>query len=120
MIKYGLLLIVLSTSLLLQAQNERQNQQAEFNIKAMFTSEAVKVDGTLDDACWQHAQSVGDFWMSFPTDNAKVSQELQSEVMVSYDDNNLYVAARCYGGSPYIMTTLKRDNEDFWEGKYSE
>ncbi len=55
---------------------------------------SIKVDGILDEPVWQTAQITSDFWQRYPYDSSR--SELSTEVMVTYDDKFLYVAATCY------------------------
>ncbi|MCC7302895.1 MAG: carbohydrate binding family 9 domain-containing protein [Bacteroidia bacterium] len=70
----------------------------------------VRVDGVLDEQVWNsNIQKAGRFWQNYPSDTSLALSE--TEVMVSYDDNFLYVAAICYDSLPgsYISQSLKRD-----------
>lgn len=87
--------------------------QEEYQIHINRTNEKIVVDGLLNEATWQKSEIASDFWMSFPVDDKKA--ELKTEVQVTYDDNFLYVAAKCYDPNGYIIQTLKRD-ANFWSG----
>ena len=88
--------------------------QYQYHIKR--TTESIKVDGKLDEAVWQKAQRVSDFYYITPVDNKPVEDGDQTVVMMTYDDRNIYLAALCYGESPYLVTSLKRDGDTFWDG----
>ena len=90
----------------------RDNYQ--YNIKR--TSESIKVDGVLNEAVWQQAQTTTDFYYILPIDNKLVELADQTRVMMTYDDRNIYIAATCYGKPPYLVTSLKRDGDSFWDG----
>lgn len=69
----------------------------------------ITLDGKLDEADWKLADVARDFQQTFPFDSSLA--ETHTEVMLTYDDKNLYVAAVCYDqiqGS-YIIESLKRD-----------
>jgi hypothetical protein len=77
---------------------------------ARRTAEPVRVDGLLDERCWTVAQRAGNFVQNFPNDTLFASSP--TEVMVSYDDRFLYVAARVYhsdSGQRFVIPSLKRD-----------
>lgn len=78
--------------------------------------EAPKVDGVLDEDVWQQAEKAAPFRYSFPVDDKVVEEEYQTEVMMAYDDKNIYIAAICHGSGPYVIPSLKRDNNRFWRG----
>nr|MCU0341223.1 hypothetical protein [Spirosomataceae bacterium] len=54
---------------------------AQTSYKVKFTTEKIKTDGVLDEAIWQNATSVGDFWQWFPTDTLKA--QYQTEVKIA-------------------------------------
>lgn len=97
-------------------QAQKTNNQQTHIYQIFKTSETIKIDGVLDDPVWQSTAKVGKFWYSFPVDDREVEAEYQTEVMLTYDDKFIYVAAICHGPNPYIIPSLKRDNNDFWDG----
>jgi hypothetical protein len=112
--KLALLFIgLVSSSVLLQAQG---NLQEAYQLYIETVTESIKIDGELNEEIWRTSQVATDFWMSFPVDDQRVEKDLQTEVMMTYDDNYLYLAARCYGAGPYVIQSLKRDNIGFWKG----
>lgn len=87
-----------------------------YQIFSAKTTEKMSLDGLLDEAAWAAAQSVGDFWMAFPRDGEQVDSALQTEVKILFDDNMVYIGAKCYTPHEVIIPTLKRDSRDFWQG----
>lgn len=72
-------------------------------------SESVIIDGELDDAAWQFSERGGAFVQHFPFDSSLALS--QTEVMISYDEKFIYVAARCFRSleGEFIISSLKRD-----------
>ena len=101
-----------STSLL----GQKTNNQDTHTYKIFRTSESIKVDGELNEVVWQNTAKVGPFWYSFPVDDKAVEDEHQTEVMLTYDDKNIYIAAICHGKGPLVIPSLKRENNEFWNG----
>lgn len=100
------------TFLSAQETNENNPQRSHrYGIKRAVGP--ISLDGDLSEPSWQQAQILGDFWQKFPRDNVKASK--QTEVRVTYDDRNLYIAAVCKDTSYYVVQTLKRDSR-FFEG----
>ena len=95
-----LLLLSLCTSFL-------YSQDYGFSIKR--TTIPVDLDGVLSDSAWAEAEIIGNFYKSKPQDTSFA--ESKTEVMMSYDDRFIYVAAICYDELPgkYIVQSLKRD-----------
>lgn len=71
--------------------------------------DAITLDGVLDEASWQKADRAANFVQQFPYDTALAV--VRTEAMVTYDDQNLYIAAFCYDQNPgnYTVQSLKRD-----------
>lgn len=73
-----------------------------------FTAPPV-IDGKLDDEAWKTAQVLKDFYQTSPGDNIAASKP--TEVMLGYDEKNLYIAFRCFDEKGKIRATVaKRDN----------
>lgn len=78
------------------------------SIKATKTTKSLEIDGRLNEPDWKSATFQGEFQMQQPVDDQPASKV--TEVAVLYDDNNLYVAAKCYDDESHVLATLKRDN----------
>jgi hypothetical protein len=63
-----------------------------------LSTEKPKIDGKLDDACWATGNWAGDFIQWIPKEGAKPSQPTVFKIL--YDDQNIYVAMRCYDSEP--------------------
>ena len=53
------------------------------------TQTAPKIDGILDDPCWDHYLSINSFKQQFPNFNAEPSQK--SEIKITYDNYSIYM-----------------------------
>ncbi|MFY0686626.1 MAG: carbohydrate binding family 9 domain-containing protein [Cyclobacteriaceae bacterium] len=92
------------------------NLQDTYQISITATSEEINIDGELDEAVWANAQVATDFWYSFPVDDKRAEDINRTEVQLTYDDEFIYLAAKCYGVGPYVVQSLKRDNPAMWRG----
>ncbi len=63
-----------------------------------LSTEKPSIDGRLDDTCWKTGNWAGDFTQWIPKEGAKPSQP--TEINILYDDQNVYVAIRCYDSEP--------------------
>lgn len=99
------------------AQQNGSAFREDYQYQIKQTQETIKVDGELTETVWQNAQIATDFFYITPIADKIVEKEDQTEVMMTYDDRNIYVAAICYGKTPYLVTSLKRDASDFWRGE---
>ncbi len=82
-----------------------------FQLRISETKTPIKIDGILDDPSWQTANIGGDFWQKVPF--FAEGADPKTEVKLTYDDNNLYVAAKCYQKEKIIVQSLKRD--EYWD-----
>ena len=71
---------------------QKINNHFELHIKK--TTEPVVVDGLMDDAAWQEAETAGNFFMVSPMDTSKA--RVNTEVKMTYDKENLYIIAICH------------------------
>jgi hypothetical protein len=73
--------------------------------------QSPKVDGRLDDEVWRGAEFVSDFLQKEPEEGKPPSE--RTEVAVVYDDDQLYIGARCYSAAPEELTMYldRRDRQ---------
>lgn len=99
-----------------QLTAQSTNNQETHTYSIFKTAEVISVDGELTEGVWSTTAKVGDFGYAFPFDDRMVEKESQTEVMMTYDDKFIYVAAICHGPGPFVIPSLKRDNSQFWTG----
>ncbi|MEZ4993502.1 MAG: DUF5916 domain-containing protein [Saprospiraceae bacterium] len=112
---YSYLTIVCLTLALLQlplssaAQNDRTPNRSKYVLAIKKATGAFQIDGQLDEADWQTAQIARDFQRVLPIDTGYAAS--RTEVMMSYDDRNLYFAITCFERvpGPNIIESLRRD-----------
>jgi len=102
---FTLLFILLGSQASLRAQQGINEEKYQLRIRA--TPEPIRLDGLLDEAAWQGADPVANFYQQFPYDTSFA--EAKTEVRVAFDAQNLYVGAVCYQARKYIVQSLKRD-----------
>jgi hypothetical protein len=68
------------------------------------TSAEIKVDGNLSDRGWELASKVFQFHERSPRELAE--PPVKTEAMVTYDEDNLYVAFKCYDDPASIRATM--------------
>lgn len=95
------------TSLLFLSVMARAQETKSVHIKESV--DPIKLDGILNEQSWQEADIAGEYWLNFPTDTMQAST--QTEMMFTYDDKFIYVAARLYNveNAGYITPSLRRD-----------
>ncbi len=82
-----------------------------FRIEIFETTETINIDGKLTEEVWQNANVGTDFWQKVPF--FAEGADPKTEVRLSYDKDNLYVAAKCYQKEDIIIQSLKRD--EYWD-----
>ena len=88
--------------------SQKINSQFELHIRK--TTEPVVIDGAMNDAAWQEAETAGSFFMVLPMDTSRA--RVNTEVKMTYDKENLYIIAICHlpkEKTPYMVESLRRD-----------
>jgi len=68
----------------------------------------IAIDGKLSEPEWAVADVAKDFYLNYPTDTARAP--FQTEVRLTYDATNLYIAFTCFDdNTPDIVQSLRRD-----------
>lgn len=75
------------------------------------TSGSIDIDGSLEDNGWINASRVTEFVERNPGDN--LPPDVQTEVLVTYDDNALYVAYVCHDDPAAIRATMSQRDQYF-------
>ena len=111
-LRFFVLLYFWILSYALSAQNNAQAYR--LNIKRM--DEKIRLDGMLDEPFWEDLEIATNFWMNFPVGGTPVDDEVQTSVKIAYDDDFIYIGVECHGKGPFLVQSLKRDNDSFWNG----
>jgi hypothetical protein len=82
-----------------------------FTIRAFRAPEPVRVDGRLDEHFYQTVPAVSDFVQQEPIEGAPATEK--TDVWIFFDDDTLYVAARCWDSQPdrQIVNEMRRDSQ---------
>lgn len=89
--------------------SEAQVNSDKFQMVAAPLTDAIIIDGKLSEQHWQTADRAKNFILSFPVDTASATS--QTEVMVSFDDDNIYIGGVCFVNSDkeHVVQSLRRD-----------
>ena len=81
-------------------------------IRAVRVSQPLKIDGRLDEEVYGAVLAAGDFIQQEPTEGEPATEK--TEIWVLFDNENLYVSARCWDDHPerWVLTELRRDNNN--------
>jgi hypothetical protein len=76
---------------------------------------SIEIDGDLDDSGWVHAAKATHFTETWPGDQIK--PPVETEALITYDDNYLYIAFKCYDDPQAVRASL-RDRDEFFSDDY--
>ena len=101
---YRIVLFCLCFSDLAHAQNKYPTPSLTITPTAtLFT-----LDGELNEVEWAKHLVTDQFWQYFPTDSLRARHP--TEIFMTYDEDFLYVAAKCYSDdNKYIVPSYRRD-----------
>jgi len=113
MIRIRLTFIIFLITNLIIAKERIQSQLPVYNISRALGD--ITIDGLLDDQGWQGTNIINDFYEFMPGEN--IAPIVNTEAFVTYDDENFYVAIKCYDDPSNIRAHIsKRDrlyNDDY-------
>ena len=102
------LLLVPSMAGAQQAQSSGSHRNVP-SAQAQRITDAVQLDGRLDDVAWTRATPITEFRQYDPDEGEPVSE--RTEVRIVYDDDALYIGARLYDRGE-VRTRLGRRDMD--------
>ncbi|HVJ29001.1 MAG TPA: carbohydrate binding family 9 domain-containing protein, partial [Gammaproteobacteria bacterium] len=93
------------------AQNNAVLQDpGQKSVRVVRTSTPPVIDGDLSDAVWANAAVVDDLHQVTPIEYAEPDE--RTEILILYDDDALYVAARLYDNDPGEITARNMRQND--------
>ena len=110
-LKRLIFILILCLPYILVAQPAVKDFKDIFRLEISETDTPVVIDGKLDDMAWSNANIGTDFWQKVPF--FAEGADPKTEVMLSYDNDNLYVAAKCFQKEEIIIQSLRRD--EYWD-----
>lgn len=83
--------------------------------RTIRTVSKPRIDGKLDDACWlSEGYWEGNFIQQQPVQGRQPSQDTWFKIL--YDEDNLYVALKCYDSEPQKISDILGRRDDFTSG----
>ncbi len=95
---------------LLSASVFSQKKNESFQLHIYPTTEKIVVDGEAKENVWKNAEVAGNFFMVLPMDTSLA--QIQTEVQMTYDDQHLYLLAKCFN-APRETETVESLRRDF-------
>lgn len=89
-----------------------QDNAGHVTIRATRVTEPIKIDGKLDDRAYSEVQAISGLIQLQPRDGEPVSEK--TEMWILFDNENLYVACRCWQRNPktLIFDDMRRDTSN--------
>jgi hypothetical protein len=85
-----------------------QLDDAVYAVHIHHTNEKIVLDGEMNEGAWQQGKASGKFWQNFPGDS--IHAKSATEMYMTYDDENLYIAIVCHStGNDFVTPSLRRD-----------
>jgi hypothetical protein len=81
--------------------------QKDFQLNIQPTTSPIVLDGILDEAVWRTATLATNFIKKYPNNIGAPKQA--TEVLMTYDDKNIYFAFKVIAKEGQIIKSLKRD-----------
>ena len=88
-------------------------------IRAIRLAEPLDIDGTLDERLYVDVPPLTDFVQIEPIEGAPATE--QTEVWLAFDDDNVYISARCHDSAPesvWIANELRRDSFNIAQNEF--
>ncbi len=87
-----------------------RDAEGRVTLRAIRLDGPLTVDGRLDDQIYQRVPPVSDFIQQEPQEGEPATE--QTDAWVFFDDENLYVSARCWDSDPerMIANEMRRDS----------
>ena len=79
------------------------------SLRMIPTTVPPKIDGKLDDPCWQNAPTISEFTQVEPRAGAAPTE--RTEVRLTYDPDYLYIAVRCFDREPGKIVAKQMQRE---------
>ena len=87
-----------------------RSENGRVGLRATRLTAPLRIDGKLDEEAYSTVLSIGDFIQTVPNEGAPPTEK--TEVWILYDQDNFYVAARCWDSAPperWTANELRRD-----------
>ena len=94
-----------------------RDAQGRVTMLAIRLGEPLNFDGRLDDAVYDRVAAVSGFIQQEPLEGQPASEE--TEVWVFFDDDTLYVSARCWDSQPerMVVNEMRRDHGNIFQNE---
>ena len=94
-----------------------RTSEGAITIRAVRIPEGIHLDGRLDEPYYQENTPISGFIQQEPTEGAPATEK--TEAWIFYDDENIYVSARCWDSHPErdIANEMRRDSQNILQNE---
>ena len=88
-----------------------RDAQGRVTVRAVRITEGLRLDGQLDENVYRTVPPIGDFVQVEPDEGAPATEA--TDVWIFFDDDTLYVSARCWDSQPeerWVANEMRRDS----------
>jgi uncharacterized protein DUF5916/cellulose/xylan binding protein with CBM9 domain len=92
-----------------------RDEQGRATIRAVRITEPLRLDGRLDEPAYTAVPAIDGFVQQLPLEAVPATEP--TELWVFFDDDNLYISARCHDSQPerVVANELRRDNNNIFQ-----
>ena len=108
------LVVLLLVHAVLADESFTPNVRPTYNVSRLAGE--IEIDGKLDDSGWRDLPRAANFAEQFPNNGDKAPVE--TEVMLTYDDDNLYIAFICDDPDASSIRSSWSDRDRIWSDDY--
>src|SRR5260221_7371428 len=95
---HAALLILFSSAVRAQSPAVSRDADGHITVRAVRTASALRIDGKLDEEIYAATEPIGGFVQQEPDEGRPATE--RTEAWVFFDDDNIYVSARCWDTHP--------------------
>ena len=95
----------------LRSQSDKPETRTQYNYRLERTTTPVVIDGVAE-ATWDNVMPMDPFMNHWPLDTGRANSP--TEVKISYDDQFIYIMAKCFDNGNPIIQSLRRDDNNHW------
>lgn len=77
--------------------------QQKKKVVANKTTEAISIDGELNETIWKNTEPATDFVSLEPKNGTPIPEEFKTEVKIAYTNDAVYIAANLYDANPNLI-----------------
>ena len=89
----------------------------QVTVRAVRLTSSLRLDGRLDEAVYAEVSPMSDFIQTVPVEGVPATEK--TEVWVFSDEDNVYVAARCWESRPdrMVVNVMQRDTSNIMQNE---